>query len=165
MRIKKLIIIFILASIFSNSYIGAKEILFNWLGHISEIQEEWIRVEKEAFSIWNNITRFQDFESLRGKISELNVSIHKMREVHDRDLGRYSKQYPEFFELSSNYLTSLEKAVLQLEHILDRLNDKTKDINSYQWQEYKNDINKYNKLVDDYHSNGDKMNKAYGQIE
>jgi hypothetical protein len=138
--------------------------LFNWLDHISKIQEEWIKIEKETFSIWNNITRFQDFESLHDKTNALNVSIHEMRKIHDEELERYSKQYPNFFELSSSYLTSLEKTIQQLEHILDRLNDKSKNI-SYTWREYKNDIKQYNRLVNDYHNNGNKMNTEYSRLQ
>ncbi len=138
--------------------------MFNWLDHISKIQEEWIKIEKETFSIWNNITRFQDFESLHDKTSALNVSIHEMQIIHDEELERYSKQYHNLFELSSCYLNSLEKTIQQLEHILDRLNDKSKNI-SYTWREYKNDIKQYNRLVNDYHNNGKKMNTEYSRLQ
>ncbi len=138
--------------------------MFNWLDYISEIQEKWIKIEEEAFSIWNNITQFQDFESLHDKTSALNVSVHEMRIIHDEELERYSKQYPNFFELSSSYLTSLEKTIQQLEHILDRLNDKSKNI-SYTWREYKNDIKQYKRSVNDYHNNGKKMNTEYSRLQ
>ena len=158
-------LIFIPILIFISSYSYSQEIWFEWLNHINNFQEEWISLEKETFSIWNNISRFQNFNALENRAKSLNVSIKKMQQIHDKDKKKYGRKYPDFFRLSSQYIISLERTITDLEIILGRLNDKTKDPNSYSWEEYSNDIDDYNKSVESYHGFGGQMNAEFKKIQ
>jgi hypothetical protein len=151
--------------IFISTYSYSQEIRFEWLNHINNIQEEWISLEKETFSIWNNISRFQDFKGLENRAKSLNVSIKKMQQVHGKDKEKYGRKYPDFFRLSSQYIISLEETITDLEIILGRLNDKTKDPNSYSWEEYSNDIDDYKKSVESYQGFGGQMNAEFKKLQ
>lgn len=165
MKIKTLPTLIIPILILFNSYSYSQEIWFEWLNHINNIQEEWILIEKETFSIWNNISRFQNFNALANRTKSLVVSVKKMRQAHGKDMVKYGKKYPDFFMLSSQYITSLECSITNLKVILGRLNDKTKDVNSYSWENYSIDIENYNKSVESYHRFGNKMNAEFKKIQ
>lgn len=124
-----------------------------------------VLIEKETFSIWNNISRFQNFNALATRTKSLVVSVKKMRQAHDKDKEKYGKKYPDFFMLSSQYINSLESSITNLKVILGRLNDKTKDVNSYLWGNYSSDIENYNKSVESYHRFGNKMNAEFKKIQ
>jgi len=164
MKIKTLLTLIIPIIILFNSYSYSQEIWFEWLNHINNIQEEWILIEKETFSIWNNISRFQNFNAFANRTKSLIVSVKKMRQVHDMDKAKYGNKYPDFFMLSSQYINSLDGIVTNLKLILGRLNDKTKDINTYSWEDYSIDIKNYNKSVESYHRFGDMMNAEFKKI-
>lgn len=143
----------------------AEEIQFDWNKNLPAIQSEWDEIWKETFGLWNNISRFQDFGHLQARTSELVESIDEMIMIYNKDRIKYADSYPEFFELSSNYLSILKKNIEQLELILGMLYKKSKDINAYSWSEYQKDIDKYNGLVNRYHLLGNKMNNSFKRIE
>lgn len=164
MKSKYLYGIGILIILLSSQSIG-QTVWFDWLDHIKKVQDEWINIETETFSIWNNLTRFQDFGKLRDRTTSLWNSVRIMEKVHDRDKQKYGIQYKEFFSLSSKYLSALEQTVLQLEHILSELYKKSQNAFYYSWEEYQKDINAYNALVDNYHNLGNEMNLAFNRVK
>lgn len=164
MKRKTFCLVSVLLFLFVGSNTLGQEVWFNWFDHISRIQKEWISIEDETFSLWNNLTRFQDFGGLRDKTNSLVNSIRIMRKVHDKDMKAYGDRYPELFSLSSQYLSVLEQTISQLEHILSELYKKSQDLFQYSWKEYQDDTNSYNTLVETYHKLGNEMNLVFQKI-
>ncbi len=141
-----------------------QDLLFEWLEQISGIQEDCMAIQQETFGVRENITKFQDFDNLHRRTLSLLSKVKEMREAHDKDMANHGKQYPDFFNLSSDYLSVFENRLSQLAHIHSRLADQSKVVGAYPWSEYQKDIEKYNQLVERYHELGTKMNASYRSI-
>lgn len=143
----------------------AQEVWFPWLEHVPEIQSRWTKTQDEAFSIWNNVTRFQDFGLYEKEIGKIVVLINKMEEQKDIDGRRYSTKYPVFFKFSDNYIDAMKSAVTQLQYVLLKLKEKSKNTKVYSWAQYQEDLSRYNQLLTSYRAIGQKMNEEFGRIQ
>ncbi len=143
----------------------AQEVWFPWLDYVPRIQSEWTETQQDAFSIWNNITRFQDFEGYEKKIDRMLAEIDSMQREHAKDKTTYSKKYPRFFDLSWEYIESMRKVVYQLKSVLKRLKEKSKDLDVYSWDQYQKDLQLYDELLRAYRAIGQQMNEEFARIQ
>lgn len=151
--------------VFSSGGLMAQEVWFSWLDNVPRIQSEWTETQEDAFSIWNNITRFQDFEGYEKRIDRVLAAIDGMQRQHDKDKTTYSKMYPRFFELSWEYIESMRKVVYQLKEVLKRLKEKSKNVDVYSWGQYQKDLQLYNELLRAYRAIGHHMNEEFARIQ
>jgi Zn-dependent M32 family carboxypeptidase len=145
--------------------IRAQEVWFPWLDHVSRIQSEWTQTQKEAFSIWNNISKFQDFGEYESRINEVLKLIENMQQQQAEDKSKYSRKYPRFFQLSDQYIKAMKDVVNQLKMILKRLKEKSENLNAYSLKQYQKDLERYDELLQTYRTLGKKMNDEFGKIK
>ena len=129
------------------------------------IQSEWTETQEDAFSIWNNITGFQDFEGYEKRIDRVLAAIDDMQRQHAKDKTMYSKRYPRFFDLSWKYIESMRKVVYQLKSVLRKLKEKSKDLYAYSLYQYQKDLQLYDELLRSYLERGQQMNEEFARIQ
>ncbi|HEC15376.1 MAG TPA: hypothetical protein ENI99_02195 [Sedimenticola sp.] len=160
-----LFVIFITLMAVVMDELEAQEVWFPWLDHVLPIQTQWTKTQDEAFDIWNNITQFQNFGQYENEIREVVILINNMEKQKAIDEEKYLAKYPAFFRLSDEYILVLKSVVTQLQHVLKKLKEKSKNLEAYSWSQYQQDLDHYNQLLSSYRNIGQKMNSEFGRIQ
>jgi Zn-dependent M32 family carboxypeptidase len=136
---------------------------FPWLDHVPKIQSEWTKTQEEAFSIWNNISKFQNFGQYVSRLNRVLKLIDNMQRQQTKDKTSYSTEYPVFFKLSDQYIKAMKDVIYQLKTIVERLKVKSENLDAYSWDQYQKDLQRYNELLQAYRILGKKMNDEFGK--
>lgn len=143
----------------------AQDVWFPWLDHLSQIQSQWTTTQGEAFSVWNNITRFQDFKEYERQMNEILSLVDSMEKQRVIDKTKYAQTYQTFFEISDEYVFAMRHTISQLELVLGKLKEKSENLESYSLREYQRDLNQYDKLLTAYRAIGKRMNDTFKKAQ
>jgi Zn-dependent M32 family carboxypeptidase len=144
--------------------IRAQEVWFPWLDHVQKIQSAWTETQEEIFSIWNNISKAQDFGEHESRLNKVLKLIDNMQQQQMKDKTSYSRKYQVFFKLSDQYIKAMRDVVYQLKTIVKRLKEKSKNVDAYSLKQYQKDLDQYNELLQTYRILGKKMNDEFRKL-
>ncbi len=165
--IPRVLIVVLFAIVLGASMNSARsqDVWFPWLDHVQKIQSQWTATQEEAFGIWNNITRFQNFKEYERQLSEVLVIVDSMDKQRVIDKSRYAQTYQTFFEISDEYVLAMRRTITQLELVLGKLKEKSESLDAYSLHQYQQDLERYNELLKGYRTIGQKMNVAFQKIQ
>lgn len=100
------------------------------------------------------LTEEIEYGTLSTKLTSVQEGLHKLKIVffEDRELTGNEK------ETISNYITELDKAVMQLQRIVEGLNMKATRTGRYGMARYSKDMKAYRKLIPKYMQYGEELN-------
>jgi len=138
---------------------------------ISLFQKKWISLEEEMFGI-TSVTDDVDWKKLNEKgeflLKEMtNIGVHYSEDMekinNDIDEENLKKLEP-FLKQSFIYVDVLQRTVMKLSLITNRLYKMTIEPGSWSAKEYLKELDQYKSLCGEYHKEGDKMNEELEKI-
>ena len=144
-------------------YLKKKLRLFS---EITPLQEEWIALEEEVFSI-TSVTQDVDWKKLnkKGKLlleNATNFLIHYgedrqkiFNEINEENKGKLEP----FLRQSFIYTDTLHRTLMKLAIIINRLYEMVINPGSWSAKEYLEEVDEYKALCEEYKQEGTKMNE------
>ena len=139
---------------------------FRLMVEISPFQEKWIALEEEVFEI-TSVTEEVDWKKLNEKGKFLLKGVTDIVVHYSEDRGKiYNvldeenlKKIESFLRQSFIYVDVLQRTIMKLAIITNRLYKMTIEPGSWSAKEYLKELDQYKSLCDEYQKEGDKMNE------
>lgn len=136
------------------------------MDEITTFQEKWIVLEEEVFEI-TSVTEDVDWKKLNEKgkfllkgMTDIVVHYGKDREKIYNVLDEENiKKIESFLRQSFIYVDVLQRTIMKLAIITNRLFRMTVEPGSWSAREYLKELDQYKSLCDEYHEEGSKMNE------
>lgn len=138
--------------------------------NVNSILDAYIVIENETFRMsWRRIIPIPlffeaiDFGKLENSAQKTEERLIEECKVLENLQNRFvdDAEAEQFRDVFCTYCDALLSAVRKLRTVLNRLNMRSKNSNSYLRVEYKNDMKEYGKLRDSYTVLGGKVNDLY----
>lgn len=136
------------------------------MDEITTFQEKWIALEEEVFEI-TSVTEEVDWKKLNEKGKILLKGMTDIVVHYSEDRGKiYNvldeenlKKIESFLRQSFIYVDVLQRTIMKLAIITNRLYRMTVEPGSWSAREYLKELDQYKSLCDEYHKEGSKMNE------
>lgn len=180
-KIKAIIIFFVLMVFcLSLQSTGTENIKGSWFlldnlrlfDEIKPLQDKWISIDDELADIDPTDLKF-DWEKMNKKGEKLAKETMKLYAHFGEDLKKIDKKLNEkekeklksFLEQSLVYADVVFRAIMKRAYIINRLYKMTNDPESWTAKEYLEEMDKYQKLLDEYEKEGKKLNEEFDKTK
>lgn len=144
---------------------------FRLFSEIPSLQDLWVSIDNTLATINPDDLDF-DWEEMNQKAETLLKKSNKLLIHFGEDLKSVDKILSEkelkklesFLKQLSIYLDVVDRAIMKRVVIINRLYKMTKDPDSYTMKEYLEDIDIYNKLMEEYKKEGAKLNRELEEL-
>jgi hypothetical protein len=142
------------------------------MDEITTFQEKWIALEEEVFEI-TSVTEEVDCKKLNEKGKFLlqgvtDIIVHyseDRKKIHDVLDEENLKKIESFLRQSFIYVDVLQRTIMKLSFITNRLYRMTVEPGSWSAKEYLKELDQYKSLCDEYHKEGNKMNEELENMQ